>query len=126
MQGIPGVIQLLNDNITGDGEGDDEELVIQLLTVPQNITKLLFVVTIDCGQEQKQDFSQAANAFWRILDNSNPEVLLHCSLSNPVWQGVTLLAIAALERMDTQQWQLVSCLEVSPQKNLNELLHVYS
>lgn len=49
MQGIPGVIQLLNDNITGEGEGDDEELVIQLLTVPQNITKLLFVVTIDCG-----------------------------------------------------------------------------
>lgn len=120
-----GAIKLLNDNITGEGEGDDEELVIKLLTLPKGITKLLFVVTIDCGQEQKQDFSQAENAFWRILDNSKQEVLLRCSLSNSVWQGVTLLVVAALERMDTQ-WQLVSCLEASPQTNLNELLHEYS
>lgn len=119
-----GAIQLLNDSITGEGEGDDEQLLIRLLTLPTDITKLLFVVNIDCGQEQQQDFSQTENAFWRILDNASQQVLLHCSLSNSEWQGVTTLFVAALERMDTQ-WQLMRCLEASPLNTLNEVLHEY-
>lgn len=119
-----GAIKLLGDNLTGEGEGDDEELLIYLLKLPTDITKLLFVVSIDCGEAQKQDFSQAENAFWRILNDANQEVLLQCSLSNSQWQGVTMLLVASLERMDTQ-WQLIPCLEAAPQKNRNELLHQY-
>lgn len=117
-----GAIKLLDDNLTGEGEGDDEELLMYLLKLPENITKLLFVVSIDCGETQKQDFSKIENAFWRILNDANQEVLLQCSLSNAQWQGVTMLFVASLERMDTQ-WQIVPCLEAAPQKNLNELLH---
>ncbi|UJB70729.1 TerD family protein [Acaryochloris sp. 'Moss Beach'] len=119
-----GAIKLLGDNLTGEGEGDDEELLIHLLKLPTDITKLLFVVSIDCGEAQKQDFSQTENAFWRILNDANQEVLLQCSLSNAQWQGVTMLLVASLERMDTQ-WKLIPCLEPSPQKNRNELLHQY-
>ena len=119
-----GAIQLLNDNITGAGEGDDEQLLIRLQVVPAEITKLLFVVNIDCGEEQQQDFSQTENAFWRIVDNANQQVLLRSALSNPQWQGITTLFIATLERMETQ-WQLAACLEASPLNNLNELLHAY-
>lgn len=119
-----GAIKLLNDNLTGEGEGDDEVLLVRLLKLPADITKLLFVVSIDCGEAQKQDFSQAENAFWRILDDANQEVLLQCSLSNAQWQGVTMLLVAALESVGTQ-WQMRSCLEAAPQKNRNELLHQY-
>ncbi|WP_299492959.1 TerD family protein [Acaryochloris sp. IP29b_bin.137] len=119
-----GAIQLLNDNLTGEGEGDDEALLIHLPKLPTEITQLLFVVSIDCGEEQKQDFSQTENAFWRILDHANQQVLLQCSLSNPQWAGVTMLRVATLERRD-MQWQLVLGLKASPLKNLNELLHQY-
>ena len=119
-----GAIQLLNDSITGEGEGDDEQLLISLTKLPTDITKLIFVVNIDCGEEQQQDFSQTQNAFWRLLNSANQQVLLHCSLSNAQWQGITTLFVAALERV-ANQWQLVSGLEPSPLKNLNELLHQY-
>ncbi|MEM6255552.1 MAG: TerD family protein [Cyanobacteria bacterium P01_D01_bin.156] len=119
-----GAIQLLNDSITGEGDGDDEQLLIRLLALPTEITKLLFVVTIDCGEEQQQDFRQAENAFWRIFDKTSRRVLLRCSLSNPQWQGVTLLLIATLERVEAQ-WRLVPCLAASQFHTLNELLHEY-
>ena len=120
-----GGLQLLNDSITGEGEGDDERLLIRLPKLSTDITKLLFVVNIDCGNEQQQDFSQTQNAFWRLLNSSNQQVLLHQSLSNSQWQGVTTLFVAALERT-IEHWQLSSCLEPSPLNNLNELLHHYS
>lgn len=119
-----GAIQLLNDSITGEGEGDDEQLLIRLLKLPTDITKLLLVVDIDCGAEQQQDFSQTENAFWRILDHTSQQVLLRCSLCNADWQGVTTLFVATLERMETQ-WQLLPHLEPSPVNTLNELLQTY-
>lgn len=119
-----GAIQLLNDNLTGEGEGDDEALLIYLLKLPTEITQLLFVVSIDCGEEQKQDFSQTENAFWRILEPTTQTELWRCSLSNPHWQNVTMLLVAVLERTDTQ-WQLVPCLKTGSLRNLNELLHEY-
>lgn len=119
-----GAIQLLNDSITGEGDGDDERLLISLSALPVEITKLLFVVNIDCGEEQQQDFSQAENAFWLIFENTSRRVLLNCSLSNAQWHGVTTLLIASLERSEAQ-WILLSCLKASPCHTLNELLHEY-
>ncbi|MBE9069005.1 TerD family protein [Leptolyngbya cf. ectocarpi LEGE 11479] len=119
-----GAIQLLNDSITGEGEGDDEQLLISLLKLPTDIKKLVFVVNIDCGEAQQQDLSQVQNAFWRISASSSRQTLLHHSLSNPQWQGITTLFVATLERVENQ-WQLIPSLEPSPLKNLNELLHQY-
>ncbi|MEM7064463.1 MAG: TerD family protein [Cyanobacteria bacterium P01_B01_bin.77] len=121
---LSGAIQLLNDSITGEGEGDDEQLVVSLLRLPTDIKKLIFVVNIDCGEAQQQDLSQVQNAFWRLLDKNSRRVLLHHSLSNPQWQGITTLFVATLEHVENR-WQLISSLEPSSLKNLNELLHQY-
>ena len=77
------------------------------------------------GNEQQQDFSQTQKAFWRPLDSSSQQALLHQSLFNPRWQGITTLFVAALEHMDNR-WQLSSGLEPSLLNNLHELLHHYS
>ncbi|MGD1854592.1 MAG: TerD family protein [Leptolyngbyaceae cyanobacterium] len=122
---VSDAIQLLNDSITGDGDGDDEQLLIRLLVLPDTIKKLIFVVNINCGESQQQDFSQTQNAFWRLLDKSSRQVLLNCSLSNSQWEGITTLFVAELAR-GTEQWQLSAHLEASPLKNLNQLLHQYS
>ncbi|MEO0433547.1 MAG: TerD family protein [Cyanobacteria bacterium J06656_5] len=119
-----GAVQLLNDSITGEGDGDDEQLLINLQRLPDDITKLIFVVNIDCGEAQQQDLSHVQNAFWRLLNSASRQVLLHQSLSDSQWQGITTLFVATLERIDNQ-WQLASTLKPSPLKNLNQLLHHY-
>ncbi|MEO0867452.1 MAG: TerD family protein [Cyanobacteria bacterium J06642_11] len=119
-----GAIQLLNDNITGEGEGDDEQLVVNLRTLPADITKLIFVVTLDCSEEQQQDLGQVKNAFWRLFERSTRKVFLHHGLSNGQWQGITTLFVATLERA-TDGWQLIPNIEPSPLQNLNQLLHHY-
>ena len=95
-----------------------------LQRLPDDITKLIFVVNIDCGEAQQQDLSHVQNAFWRLLNSASRQVLLHQSLSDSQWQGITTLFVATLERIDNQ-WQLVSTLKPSPLKNLNQLLHHY-
>ena len=119
-----GAIQLFNDNITGEGEGDDEQLLIRLHVLPPEIAKLLFFVSIDCGKEQRQDFSQTENAFWRILDNNSQQVIQYCPLYSHQWCGVTTLFVAELQRNNTQ-WQLSARLEASALNTFNALLHYY-
>lgn len=119
-----GAIRLLNDSITGEGEGDDEQLLISLVKLPTNITKIVFVVNIDCGEEQQQDFSRTQNAFWRLLNSRTQQVLHRSVLSNPEWQGITTLIVAMLERV-ADDWSFTACLKPSLLRNLNELLHDY-
>ena len=57
-----GSVEHLGDNLTGAGEGDDEQIKIDLSKVPANIEKIDFTVTIYEGKERKQSFGQVENA----------------------------------------------------------------
>lgn len=121
---LSGAIRLLNDSTTGEGDGDDERLLINLLTLPSDITKLIFVININCGEEQQQDFGQVHNAFWRLLDGSSQEVLVHQPLTGNAWDGLTTLRAAVLDRL-ANQWQLTTGLAALPFNSLNALLQQY-
>ncbi len=63
------------DNLTGDGDGDDEVIEIDLSKVPSEVNKIAVTVTIHDAEARKQNFGQVSNAFMRIVDqNSNTEV----------------------------------------------------
>jgi len=63
------------DNRTGDGEGDDESLIIDLNKINISITELIFVVTIDGAEQKNQNFGQINNAFIRIYNlDTNIEI----------------------------------------------------
>ncbi|MGD8106075.1 TerD family protein [Pantoea sp. FN0302] len=64
-----GSVTHTGDNRTGEGEGDDESLVIELNRVPQEVTKIVFVVTIHDAAARRQSFGQVANAFIRLVNN---------------------------------------------------------
>ena len=64
-----GSVTHTGDNRTGDGEGDDESLVIELNKVPAEVTKVVFVVTIHDATTRRQSFGQVANAFIRLVNN---------------------------------------------------------
>ncbi|GAB2457278.1 TerD family protein [Jatrophihabitans fulvus] len=66
-----GSVTHTGDNLTGEGEGDDEALKVNLPAVPQEVDKIVFPVTIYDGENRKQGFGQVRNAFIRIVDEAN-------------------------------------------------------
>ncbi len=75
-----GSVKHLGDNLTGAGEGDDEQIKIDLSMVPENITKIAFTVTIYDAETRRQNFGQVNNAFIRIYNEANGEELLRYDL----------------------------------------------
>lgn len=75
-----GSVQHMGDNRTGEGEGDDEQIRIELAKIPENITRIAFTVTIYEAEERNQNFGQVNNAFIRIYDETNGEEILRYDL----------------------------------------------
>ena len=75
LQSPDGAVIHQGDNRTGEGEGDDESLTIDLNKINPSIQELVFVVTIHEANERGQNFGQVNNAFIRIFDlNTNIEI----------------------------------------------------
>lgn len=75
-----GSVQHMGDNLTGAGDGDDEQIKINLSKVPANITKIAFTVTIYESEARRQNFGQVNNAFIRIYNEENGEEMLRYDL----------------------------------------------
>lgn len=68
------------DNLTGEGEGDDEQILINLSKVPANIERIAFAITIYDADTRRQNFGQVNNAFVRIVDQDKGEELVRYDL----------------------------------------------
>ena len=77
---VSGSVEHLGDNLTGAGEGDDEQIKIDLSKVPENVEKIDFAVTIYEADERKQNFGQVENAFIRVMNAENNEELIRYDL----------------------------------------------
>ena len=75
-----GSVEHLGDNLTGAGEGDDEQIKIDLSKVPAEVEKIDFTVTIYEAEERKQNFGQVENAFIRVVDATNNKELIRYDL----------------------------------------------
>ncbi|MCR5833113.1 MAG: TerD family protein [Selenomonadaceae bacterium] len=76
-----GSVEHLGDNLTGAGEGDDEQIKIDLSKVPANVEKIDFTVTIYEAEERHQSFGQVENAFIRVIDAKTNTELIRYDLS---------------------------------------------
>ncbi|TEA26279.1 TerD family protein [Candidatus Schmidhempelia bombi] len=75
LKSVDGSIEHTGDNRTGEGEGDDETIKIQLDKIPAEIAKLVFVVTIHDAIVHKQSFGQVEGAYIRLVnDDTQVEV----------------------------------------------------
>ena len=68
------------DNRTGEGEGDDEQIKIDLKSIPANIEKVDFTVTIYDADTRRQNFGQVNNAYVRIVDDATGAELIRYDL----------------------------------------------
>lgn len=75
-----GAVNHMGDNLTGEGEGDDEQILVDLAKIPSNIDKVAFTVTIYDSDVRRQNFGQVSNAYIRIVDESTGQELIHYDL----------------------------------------------
>ena len=73
-------VKHMGDNLTGEGDGDDEQIKVDLSLVPANIQRVAFTVTIYDADVRRQNFGQVNNAFIRIVDESNGQEILRYDL----------------------------------------------
>lgn len=78
---LSGGVTHLGDNLTGEGDGDDEQIKVDLSKVPDKIEKISFTVTIHEAVERGQNFGQVSNAFIRIINENSNEELIRYDLS---------------------------------------------
>ena len=75
-----GSVKHMGDNRTGDGEGDDEQIFIDLSAIPANIEKVAFTVTIYDADKRRQNFGQVCNAYCRIVNDETGEEIIRYDL----------------------------------------------
>jgi stress response protein SCP2 len=120
-----GAIIHQGDNLTGEGVGDDEQIIVDLPTVPSIIHKLVFVVNIYNCLQRKQDFSQVNNAFVRLVDVSNNKEIARYNLSGKEYQGQTGMIMAEIYRED-EEWKMVAIGKGIKVNGLEQLINLYS
>jgi tellurium resistance protein TerD len=76
-----GSVEHLGDNLTGEGEGDDEQVNVNLATVPQEIDKIVFPVSIYDADSRQQNFGQVRNAFIRVVNQAGGTEIARYDLS---------------------------------------------
>lgn len=75
-----GAVKHMGDNLTGEGEGDDEQIEVDLSKLPANIEKVAFTVTIYDADRRRQNFGQVSNAYIRIVDEATNTEIVHYDL----------------------------------------------
>src|SRR5258708_14771120 len=66
-----GSVEHMGDNLTGGGEGDDEQIKVNLAAVPAEAGKVVFPVSIYEAEQRQQNFGQVRNAFIRIVNQAD-------------------------------------------------------
>ncbi|MFP4014049.1 MAG: TerD family protein [Chitinispirillaceae bacterium] len=111
------------DNLTGEGEGDDEQIKVDLSKTPDQYKKLLFVVNIYSGKSRNQHFGMIKNCYIRIYDETNRKELVRYNISESN-DNKTALEVAAVER-GPEGWQFKALGEGTNDESLSDIMARY-
>ena len=76
-----GAVEHTGDNLTGEGEGDDEQVKVNLSLVPVEVDKIVFPVSIYDAESRHQSFGQVSNAFIRVVNQAGGAEIARYDLS---------------------------------------------
>ncbi|WP_127530858.1 TerD family protein [Paenibacillus kobensis] len=107
------------DNLTGDGDGDDEQIFIDLAKVPANVSKIRAVVNIYDCVNRKQDFGMIQSAYIRVMDGTTGSELVRFNLSEG-YAGKTALICGEIYRHDGE-WKFAAIGEGTHAVHVNQL-----
>ena len=92
-----GAIQHMGDNLTGAGEGDDEQILVDLSKIPAEYDRIVMVVNIYQAVQRKQHFGMIQNAFIRLIDQRNNAEMCKYNLTDD-YSGMTALIFGEIYR----------------------------
>lgn len=98
-----GTIVHQGDNLTGEGDGDDEQIMVNLRLVPAYIDKIVFVVNIYDARSKNQHFGMVENAFIRIVNMENKREICRYNLSDN-YNNMTGLVVGEIYRKNGE-WE---------------------
>lgn len=96
-----GAVSHKGDNLTGEGEGDDEQIEIDLTKMPPSATRVAFTVTIYDAEQRRQNFGQVSNAFCRIVDMDSGRELVRFDLGED-FSIETAIVVGELYKQGTE------------------------
>lgn len=111
------------DNLTGDGDGDDEQITVNLEKMPDDVEKVVFVVNIYACESRKQDFGLIKNAFIRLVDNSTGKEICRYNLSED-YAGKTAMVFAEVYKKDGE-WRFNAIGQGTNDTSVSELANRY-
>ncbi|MBE6035764.1 MAG: TerD family protein [Clostridiales bacterium] len=112
-------VQHMGDNLTGAGDGDDEQILVELSKVPEQYDRIIVVVNIYQALQRKQHFGMIQNAFCRVVDDKNQE-LCRYSLTED-YSGMTSLIFGEIYRHNGE-WKFNAMGQGTNDPGLKELV----
>ena len=88
-----GSVQHQGDNLTGDGDGDDEQILIEFDKVPANIHKIVIAITIHEADIRRQNFGMVKNSFARVVDNDTQREMIRFDLGEDFSTETAIVAV---------------------------------
>ena len=123
LKGANGAVAHSGDNLTGDGDGDDEQVVVELKSIPADYNRLVFVVNIYEAAQRKQHFGMIQNAFIRIVNGATNEELLKYNLSED-YSGQTTLITGEIYRHENE-WKFAAIGTGTQDNSIGEVVRKY-
>ena len=120
-----GAIVHQGDNLTGAGDGDDEQIMVDLPRVPANIEKMVFVVNIYDGRARNQHFGMIQSAFIRLVDMDKRTEICKFNLSEN-YNNMTGLVVGEIYRRNGE-WKFNAIGQpVAEASRLDSLIRMYA
>lgn len=103
LKSTDGSVEHTGDNRTGQGDGDDEAMKVDLSKVPADIAKVAFTVTIHDAEARRQNFGQVANAFIRVVNDVTGTEIVRYDLAED-YSTETAMVFGELYR-NNEEWK---------------------
>lgn len=113
-----GCVRHMGDNLTGAGEGDDEQILVDLQGLPAAYDRIVFVVNIYQAKERRQHFGMIQNAFIRISDDTGKELCRYNLSEN--YSNMTAMIFGEMYR-ENGSWHFNAIGAATKDNSVNEL-----
>lgn len=123
LQHKSGTVKHMGDNLTGAGDGDDEQIVVDLSSVPEDYDKIVIVVNIYEAFKRNQNFGMIKNAFIRIVDGKTNREMCKYNLTED-YSGMTAMIFGEVYRHNGE-WKFNAIGQGTTDATLGELVERY-
>jgi stress response protein SCP2 len=111
-----GALRHAGDNLTGEGDGDDEQIHVDLARIPPEVVSIVFTITSFGGQK----FTEIARAFCRLVDATSGQELVRYELSGSEARSAVIMAM--LRRTATGVWEMRAIGEFHDARTVKKLV----